>query len=323
MTILAVGSLAYDDVETPAGKRTDQLGGAAVFFSLAASRFADVGVAGVVGKDFAENDLRLLADNGVDTSGIERAEGLTFRWQGHYMDDLNTAVTIGTQLNVFEGFKPKLSPRNASAPFLFLANIHPDVQLGALEAMSSRPEFVACDTMNLWIDKERGGLRKLVGQADALLVNEAEAASYTGKDAIREMADALLAEGLKCLLIKRGEYGVALFTPQFSFMLPAFPLRQVKDPTGAGDSFAGGFIGYLAQARSMDEQTLRRAAVAGSVMASFTVSEFGTEGLLAAKPDEINARFRAFGELTSHRQLEKGEHLPLKSAVTTGRNIPQ
>ena len=312
MSLLVVGSLAYDEVETPSGKRSDQLGGAAVFFALAATRFTPVSVVGVVGDDFRSADRELLERHGVDVSGIEQRSGSTFRWSGHYMDDLNTAVTLDTQLNVFEGFAPKLSTAHANSKFLFLANIHPATQISTLKAMSGRPQCVACDSMNLWINTERDQLSELVGMVDALIINDGEAKLYTGQSNLRGMADALLEEGLKYVLIKRGEYGVALFTPEFSFALPALPLREVRDPTGAGDSFAGGFMGYLASVDSFTEEHLRRAVVSGSVTASMAVSQFGTEGLTGLDAERIEARFREFDRLTNYIYLGAGEHLPLR-----------
>ena len=310
MKILVVGSVAYDAVETPEGKRESQLGGSAVYFSVSASYFTDVGIVGVVGEDFSAADRAGLKSHGIDISGLETAPGNTFRWSGHYLDDINTAVTRETQLNVFETFRPRLAPAHARAPFLFLANIDPRLQNAVLDEMIGRPTMVACDTMNLWIDIARPQLTSLLGRVDALLINESEARQYTNEAHLPAAARRLLDAGPSTLVIKRGEYGAALFNQEFNFAAPAYPLMKVVDPTGAGDSFAGGFMGYLAATGRTDEQALRTAAVVGSTMASFAVESFGLERLNSLTHQEIGRRFTEFVGLTRFDPISAGNGLP-------------
>ena len=303
MDLAIVGSLAYDDVETPSGKRDNQLGGSAIYASLAASRYAKVGVIGVVGNDFTDGDMAILENNSVDTSGVERVEGESLHWRGHYLNDINMAETLETRLNVFEQFKPKLKSHHTTVSHLFLANIDPELQLYTLNQMQTRPKFVACDTMNLWIGIKKDALREVIQSVDALFINEAEAESFSNVKGLPNVAEKLLAEGLKYLIIKRGEYGAVLFTPNFVFSMPAYPIAEVKDPTGAGDSFAGGFIGCLAQQGEITEQSLRQATVAGSVMASVTVSEFGTGALQSTDQAALRGRYEQFYTLTNFDKI--------------------
>lgn len=303
MKILVVGSVAYDAVETPAGKRTSQLGGSACFFSTAASFFAEVGLIGVVGNDFDPADRQMLESHGIDTSGLIEADGKTFRWTGEYMEDINTAVTLETQLNVFGEFEPELSEAHANAPYLFLANIDPNLQLKVLNAMAVRPKMVACDTMNLWIDIARPVLTDLVSKVDTLLINESEAKQLTGQEHLPDAAKAIVELGPGSTVIKRGEYGAALFGQDFSFAAPAYPLERVIDPTGAGDSFAGGFMGYLASIDRVDEESLRTAIIVGSTMASFAVEDFGLDRIKTLTQSDINNRFDAFVDLTRFNPL--------------------
>ena len=303
MKILVVGSVAYDAVETPAGKRESQLGGSASYFSVAASYFTDVGLIGVVGEDFDPADRAMYQDHGIDTSGLINASGKTFRWAGEYMEDINSAVTLETQLNVFGEFEPVLSDAHARAPYLFLANIDPNLQLKVLDSMAVRPKMVGCDTMNLWIDIARPALVDLVSKVDTLLINEGEAKQLTGQEHLPDAAKAIIDLGPSSVVIKRGEYGVALFGHGFSFAAPAFPLAQVIDPTGAGDSFAAGFMGYLSSVDRFDEEALRTAAIVGSTMASFAVEDFGLDRTKALTITDINSRFDAFVELTRFNPL--------------------
>lgn len=303
MKILVVGSVAYDAVETPAGKRTSQLGGSACFFSTAASFFAEVGLIGVVGNDFDPADRQMLESHGIDTSGLIEADGKTFRWTGEYMEDINTAVTLETQLNVFGEFEPELSEAHANAPYLFLANIDPNLQLKVFNAMAVRPKMVACDTMNLWIDIARPVLTDLVSKVDTLLINESEAKQLTGQEHLPDAAKAIVELGPGSTVIKRGEYGAALFGQDFSFAAPAYPLERVIDPTGAGDSFAGGFMGYLASVDRVDEESLRTAIIVGSTMASFAVEDFGLDRIKTLTQSDINNRFDAFVDLTRFNPL--------------------
>jgi len=308
-----VGTVAYDTVETPEGRRDDQLGGSASYFATAASYFASVGIISVVGRDFDKSDRELLEGRDIDLSGLHEAEGGTFRWSGQYKDDLNSAITLRTQLNVLEKFSPSLAPAHADAPFLFLANIDPRLQHRVLDGMAQRPQLVACDTMNLWIDIARDSLLQLLPRVDTLLINEAEAKQLTGARHLPQAAAGLLQMGLKTLIVKRGEYGAAIFSRKFGFAMPAYPLTKVVDPTGAGDSFAGGFMGYLAAVGDLSEEAMRRAVVAGSVMASYAVENFGLERLAFLTVKEIDARFKGFEELMRFHPLGGGQGLPLRT----------
>lgn len=298
MKIVVVGSIAYDAVETPAGKRESQLGGSACFFSTSASYFTEVGIIGVVGNDFAPSDRSTLERHGIDTTGLVEVDGKTFRWTGEYMDDINTAVTLDTQLNVFGDFEPTLTESHANAPYLFLANIDPNIQLKVLDAMISRPKWVASDTMNLWINIARPTLIDLISKVDMLIINEDEAKQLTGQNNLPNAAKAVMNLGPKSTVVKRGEYGASLFGKTFSFAAPAYPLERVIDPTGAGDSFAGGFMGYLASVENIDEESLRTATIYGSTMASFAVEDFGLERIKNLTKSDISERFQAFTELT-------------------------
>jgi sugar/nucleoside kinase (ribokinase family) len=303
LKILVVGSVAYDAVETPAGKRESQLGGAATYFSVAASYFTEVGMIGVVGKDFNPDDIAMLESHNIDTSGLVKADGKTFRWTGEYMEDINTAVTLDTQLNVFGEFEPELSDAHANAPYLFLANIDPTLQLKVLNAMATRPKMVANDTMNLWIDIAKPVLTELISKVDTLLINEEEAKQLTGEDHLPDAAQAIIKLGPNSTVIKRGEYGATLFGDGFSFAAPAYPLKRVVDPTGAGDSFAGGFMGYLASVDKVNEESLRTAAIVGSTMASFAVEDFGLDRTKNLTKSDIDERFQAFVDITRFNPL--------------------
>lgn len=311
MKILVVGSVAYDSVETPEGKRDAQLGGSASYFSVSASFFTEVGMVGVIGKDFQESDLRMYESHGIDISGLERADGETFRWAGDYLKDINTAVTHETQLNVFAKFSPSLSDAHKAAPYLFLANIDPTLQLKVLGDMSSRPKIVACDTMNLWIDISRSALTELIGKVDILTINEGEARQFTDQHHLPTAAGRLLKSGPSTVVIKRGEYGAALFNESFNFAAPAYPLASVVDPTGAGDSFAGGFMGCIAATGDASEEGLRRAAIVGSTMASFAVEAFGLDRISNLTGAEIEQRYQAFVDLTRFQTLAGNNGLPL------------
>lgn len=303
MKILVVGSVAYDAVETPAGKRESQLGGSASYFSTSASYFTEVGLIGVVGQDFAPSDKEMFESRGIDTSGLIEADGKTFRWAGEYMEDINEAVTLETQLNVFGDFEPELSEAHANAPYLFLANIDPKLQMNVLNSMNQRPKMTALDTMNLWIDIARSQLLDVIGKVDTLLINEGEAKQLTEQEHLPDAAAAIISQGPDATVIKRGEYGAALFGQGFSFAAPAYPLERVIDPTGAGDSFAGGFMGYLASVDKVNEETLRTAAIAGSTMASFAVEDFGLDRIKNLTQEDIKGRFKAFEDLTRFNPL--------------------
>jgi sugar/nucleoside kinase (ribokinase family) len=297
MSILVVGSVAYDNLETPEGKRDDVLGGAATHFSTSASFFAKVHLVGVVGGDFQEEHVEFLRSRGVDLEGLEViAEGKTFRWSGHYMNDLNQAETLDTQLGVFGDFDPSLTDHHRERDFLFLANIHPELQLKVLDQMNE-PRLTAMDTMNLWINTTREALQKVIERVDLIFVNDAEARALTGESNINKAAKKIMEWGPKTVVIKRGEYGAMLFNAESIFIAPALPIPCVADPTGAGDTFAGGFMGLIARVGNIDDATMRRAVVAGSVMASFQVEDFGLDRLRSLTNDEINDRFTMVGKL--------------------------
>ncbi len=267
---------------------------------------------GVVGRDFQDQDLRMYEGHGIDISGLKIVDGKTFRWSGDYLQDINTAVTHETQLNVFADFEPSLTEHHAAAPFLFLANIEPSLQLRVLDAMSERPQLVACDTMNLWIDIARPQLSELISKVDILTINEGEARQFTDEQHLPTAASALLLSGPSTVVIKRGEYGAALFSENFNFAAPAYPLAKVVDPTGAGDSFAGGFMGYIAATGDTTEEGLRRGAIVGSTMASFAVEAFGLDRIRNLTPADIEERFKAFVELTRFEPISGNNGLPLR-----------
>lgn len=298
MSLLVVGSVAIDSVRTPFGVRERSLGGAATHFSVAASFFTQVGVVAVVGEDFTAEDEAVFHERKIDTENLQRVPGgKTFRWVGEYGFDLNTAQTLDTELNVFADFRPRLSEAARRAPFLFLANIQPGLQREVREQVDAR--FVAMDTMNYWIERTREELLQTIAVVDALIINDAEARELAGEPNLIRAARKVLTLGPQMLVVKRGEYGAAYFTRDSYFATPAFPLESVFDPTGAGDSFAGGFMGYLAQADRIDDATLRRAIIYGSVMASFNVEEFSCDRLRRLTTEEIRARFREFKEFTN------------------------
>lgn len=280
------------------------LGGSAVHFSLASSFFTDVRVVGPVGDDFTETELAVLEHRGVITDDIERVTGQeTFFWKGHYEYDLNTAHTDDTQLNVFGDFKPKLSPESSSADVLFLANIQPDLQR-EVRAQCSQAGFAALDTMNLWIETAEDSLRTAISEVDCVLINDAEIRQLTGEPNLARAARAVMDLGPRAVVAKQGEYGAALFTPSGFFALPGFPLDDVRDPTGAGDSFAGGFLGYLdGECETIDQQALRTAMGYGTVLASFNVEEFGTERVSRLTRDEIESRLQALRQMTDFQAL--------------------
>ncbi len=297
MSLLVVGSVALDSVRTPFGVRERSLGGAATHFSAAASYITDVGIVGVVGDDFTDEDAAIFAELKIDTENLERIpSGKTFRWVAEYSFDLNTAKTLDTELNVFATFAPKLSPKAKKSSFLFLANIQPALQREVREQVDAR--LVAMDTMNYWIERTREELLKTIAVVDALIINDAEARELAGEANLIRAARKILALGPQMLVVKRGEFGAALFTKGSYFATSAFPVEEVRDPTGAGDSFAGGFMGYLAQADRIDDATLRRAVIYGSVMASFNVEEFSCDRLRRLTPDEIRTRFNEFKAFT-------------------------
>ena len=313
MSLLVVGSVAFDAVETPFGKTEKMLGGSASHFSLSASYYTEVQIVGVVGGDFSATEQQVFDAHHIDTTDLERIpEGKTFRWYGRYDYDLNVAHTLDTQLNVFADFKPKLSAVSKSARLVFLGNIQPDLQRGVREQVPNA-ELVALDTMNLWIETARESLINTIKGVDVVIINDAEARQLTEIPNLIKAARTILSWGPKALIVKRGEYGAALFTAESYFAIPAFPLESVFDPTGAGDTFAGGFMGYLSSQRVLDEAAMRRAMIFGSVMASFNVEEFGTARVQKLTTDEINERFRAFKKMTHF------EEIPFERAVPVGK----
>jgi sugar/nucleoside kinase (ribokinase family) len=294
--LLVVGSVALDSVRTPFGKADDVLGGAATFFSYSASFFTRVRLVAVVGADFPKAHLDLLARRGVDLSGLQVTDGPTFRWVGEYGYDLNEAKTLDTRLGVFADFRPALPESFRRTPFLFLANIDPELQLDVLRKVE-RPRLVALDTMNFWIQGKREALRRVLAEVDALLVNDAEARMLTEEPNLVKAARKILSYGPRIVVIKRGEYGALMVHEGRFFFVPAFPLDAVYDPTGAGDTFAGGFMGSLARAGRLDEAALRRAIVYGAVMASFTVEDFSLDRLRRLTDQEVEDRFKTFQEM--------------------------
>jgi sugar/nucleoside kinase (ribokinase family) len=300
MSLVVVGSIAFDAVKTPFGERERMLGGSATHFSLAASYFTDVRVVGPVGDDFGDEEYAVLQNRGVVTDDIERVPGgKTFFWRGHYEYDLNVAHTDDTQLNVFGDFKPKLSEASKAADLLFLANIQPDLQR-EVRAQVPDAKLAGLDSMNLWIEIARESLIKTIGGVDIVFLNDAEIRMLTEQASLVRAARELMALGPRIVVAKQGEYGAAMFTEEGFFALPAYPLEEVKDPTGAGDSFAGGFLGYLAsQGCANDEATLRRAMTYGSTVASFWVEEFGCERSLTLTRDDVDERFEQFRHMTS------------------------
>ena len=304
MSMLVVGSVALDSLETPFGVRKDVPGGSATFFSTAASFFGPVQLVGVVGEDFPEEHVRFLADRGVDLGGLTRASGRTFRWSGRYGYDLNEAQTLDTQLNVFGEFRPELPASFRKPDFLFLGNIHPELQAQVLDQVEARPKLVAMDTMNFWIEGTREKLLEVLARVDLLFINDAEVRQLSREHNVVKAARTILALGPSRVVVKRGEYGALLFERDRVFAAPAYPLEEVFDPTGAGDSFAGGFMGFLAnRGRDLDADSLRQACVAGSTLASFCVERFSLDRFRDLSRREIDERLAAFRSLTDFRPI--------------------
>lgn len=304
MGILVVGSVALDTVETPFGKAEEVLGGSATYFSTSASYFVPVRLVAVIGEDLPEEEIVFLREKGVDLRGLKRVKGRTFRWEGRYGFDLNEAHTLDTQLNVFETFSPEIPEEYKESPYLFLGNIDPDLQMDVLKQVK-RPRLVACDTMNYWIEKKPKELERVLSRVDVLTINEGEARQLSGEPNLVKASRQIAAMGPKTLIIKRGEYGVLAFNESSIFAAPAYPLEFVFDPTGAGDTFAGGFMGFLAYTNELDEGTMRQAIVFGSVMASFVVEDFSLKRIKNLTADEIEERYRDFKRLTDFRNIEE------------------
>jgi sugar/nucleoside kinase (ribokinase family) len=305
MTLVVVGSVALDSVYTPFGETADALGGSAVYFSVAGSLLHPVRVVGVVGQDYPFHQLEALAGRGIDWTGVERAVGESFRWKGKYSYDLQSRETLETRLGVFADFNPKLPDGYRDAEYVFLGNIDPELQLGVLDQMRT-PRLTVCDTMNYWIQGKRKELLELLQRVDVLMVNDSEARELSGDWNIHRAARWILARGPKRVVIKQGEYGALLMEPGRTFYVPAFPLEEVFDPTGAGDAFAGGFMGYLARSGQTSPEAMRRAMVYGATMGSFAVAGFGVRGFESISPEAVLARVRLFADLT---------HVPLAEQV--------
>jgi sugar/nucleoside kinase (ribokinase family) len=301
--VVIVGSVALDSIETPHGSAERALGGAATYASIAASYFAQPGVVGVVGGDFPKKHIKALCKRGVDLEGLEIiADGKTFFWRGRYEANLNDRTTLDTQLNVFQTFSPKLPASYRERPFLLLGNIHPDLQLKVLDQVE-RPRLVLCDTMNLWIEKAPGTLRRLLRRIDVLCVNDSEARQLSGCASVPAAAEWLLAAGPTRVVVKRGEHGCSLFSQRGFFSIPAYPVRRPVDPTGAGDTFAGGFLGHLASCSHPDETTVHQALVVGSAMASFCVEGFSVGAMLKLKQSDVAARCRDLHRATQFEPI--------------------
>lgn len=298
MSVLVVGSVALDSVETPFGKADNVIGGSGTFFSASASLLSPVQLVGVVGDDYPMEQLAMLEARGVDMAGVEQVAGESFRWRGRYRHDLNSAETLETRLGVFSHFSPKIPPQFKNAPFVFLANIDPRLQLDVLQQVS-RPKLVACDTMNFWIESRRPDILALIKHVDLITLNDAEARQLTDCANLVKAARWIMDRGPKIVIIKKGEHGAFMFKERSVFFAPAYPLEDVFDPTGAGDSFAGGFMGYLARTGDLSDTNLRRAVVVGSAMGSFAVEKFSVQRLLEITRADIVARVDEFRQLVA------------------------
>jgi sugar/nucleoside kinase (ribokinase family) len=301
MSLLVVGSVAFDAIETPFGKVDRTLGGAASYFALAASYFAPVRVVGIVGDDFTEKDKAVFRGRGIDLAGVEHAPGKTFFWAGRYSQNMNERTTLATELNVFAEFRPTLPDPYLDSSYIFLGNIDPTLQRSVLHQVQRKPKVVGLDTMNYWIDRTPAELRETLKHTQILMINDDETRQLTGEHNLMRAARHVFKLGPRTLVIKRGEHGALMVHDKFLFSVPGFPLEEVHDPTGAGDSFAGGFMGYLASAGRLNENSLRCAMVYGSVLGSFAVERFGVERLTKLTRREITARARLFSRLTSFK----------------------
>jgi sugar/nucleoside kinase (ribokinase family) len=301
MSLLVVGSVALDSIETPFGTANDALGGSATYFSAAASLFCQIQLVGIIGSDFPEHELGFLQQRGVDLSGVEKAAGESFRWAGRYSYDLNSRETLDTRLGVFADFQPKIPTAFQDAEWIFLGNIDPVLQLDVLD-QARRPRFVAADTMNFWISGKRDDLLRMLSRVDVLLVNDSEARELSGDHNLLRAARWIQERGPSMVVVKKGEHGAILFTRDFAFFAPGYPLEEVFDPTGAGDAFAGGFVGYLARVGSTEPEELRRAMIYGSAMGSFAVEKFGLARFHNLTAREVHERVRQFREMTAFEQ---------------------
>jgi sugar/nucleoside kinase (ribokinase family) len=299
MSLLVVGSMAFDAIETPFGRVDRTVGGAASYFALAASYFAPVRVVAIVGDDFTEKERAIFRGRKIDLSGVEQARGKSFFWAGRYSQNMNERTTLATELNVFADFQPTLPDSYCDSSFIFLGNIDPTLQRSVLTQVRCKPKVIGLDTMNYWIERTPAELRDTLKQTQILMINDDETRQLTGEHNLLRAAKHVFKMGPRTLVIKRGEHGALMVHDRFIFSVPAFPLEEVHDPTGAGDSFAGGFMGYLAGAGRVNDQTLRQAMVYGSVLGSFAVERFGVERLTHLKRSEITKRARLFSKLTA------------------------
>ena len=297
MSILVVGSVAMDSVRTPFGKRDEVLGGSASYFSIAASFFDKVDLGAVVGEDFPKRYLSLFKKRNIGIEGLETTKGRTFRWRGRYDYDLNSATTLSTHLNVFRNFKPNIPHRLRKSKFVFLANINPELQYNVLKQVR-RPKLVACDSMNYWIEHKKKDFERLLDKVDILLLNESEARQFSGEANLLKAAEVIISFGPKAVIIKKGENGVLYYSKKSHFIAPAYLLEEVYDPTGAGDTFAGGMMGYLSRGGSITEANIRKAIIYGSIMASFVVEDFSVNRLLELSSEEIKERYNHFKKIT-------------------------
>ncbi len=297
MSILVVGSVALDSIETPFGKRHDVLGGSATFFSIAASFFDKVNIIAAVGEDFPKRYIKLLKMRGIGTAGLLVKKGKTFRWEGCYEYDLNVAHTIATHLNVFKDFAPQIPGNLKNSQFVFLANIDPDLQDNVLKQINN-PKLVACDSMNHWISSKKNSLEKFLHKVDIFLLNDQEARQFSGEANLLKAAKAIIAHGPKAVVIKKGEHGVIYYSKTSHFVTPAYPLEDVYDPTGAGDAFAGGVMGFLSKAGRINDAVIRKSVIYGSILASFVVEDFSVNKLLKISFRDISARYNSFRRIT-------------------------
>ncbi|MDR0499125.1 MAG: PfkB family carbohydrate kinase [Holophagales bacterium] len=303
MTLLAVGSIAFDDLETPMGIRSHLLGGSATYFSISASNFYSIRLVAVVGDDFGSAEEAVYREHSINLDGVIRQPGSCFHWKGRYGLNMNEAHTIQTDLNVFANFVPNLPDNYKNTPYLFLGNIDPCLQLEVINQMSARPKWIALDTMNFWIDGSRDALEKVIKKIDILLINEAEAKSLSKESNVMKAAKIINSMGPKTVVIKRGEYGAMLVTPDICFPVPAMPIENIIDPTGAGDTFAGGFLGYLASQGNLEETSLKYAMFVGTIAASFTIENFGIEKIASVSMSDFQGRLKHFLEILRMPEL--------------------
>lgn len=297
MSILVVGSVAIDSVKTPFGRRKEALGGSATYFSMAASFFSKINIVATVGEDFPKKYISLFRSKNIGTDGLHVAKGKTFRWEGWYDYDLNNAHTVATHLNVFKDFRPEVPKNLKNSKFVFLANIDPELQYNVLKQVT-HPKLVACDSMNYWLEHKKKEFEKLLDKVDIILLNDSEARQFTGEPNLMRAARTIISFGPKAVIIKKGEHGVIYFSKDSHFIAPAYLLETVYDPTGAGDTFAGGMMGYLSKAGKTDEASIRKSIIYGSILASFAVEDFSVDRMLEISMDDIEARYKHFKAIT-------------------------